>query len=510
MSTAATQLAVDRPSGQRGDRGRDWRHLSQLFEKLPPHALEAEMSLLGSILLDPQVVGDVVLIVRSGEDFYKPANGAIYDTMVELYDKHASIDIVQLNQALADREILDSVGGLNYLVELADAVPSAANATHYARLVREKAMVRRLIEAAGDILYEAYHSPDQAQAILDQAEQRIFNIAQHSQHTQIESLHELIKQTISLLEASEGKQLTGLPTGFVELDELTGGLQRGEMIVIAARPSMGKTALALNIAEQMATHGLGVGIFSMEMSKQQVVQRILCARSGIDSQRLRRHMLRPDDIRALMAACDDLLHAPIFVEDTPGLSSMQLRAKARRMVAQHEIKIIIIDYLQLMALGGRIESRQLEVSEISRAVKAMARELNIPVVCLSQLNRSPEQREGHRPRMSDLRESGSIEQDADVVAMLHREDYYHQGDEAWFDANPDKAGLAELILAKQRNGPTGTLKLSWIADCTRFRDHSSAKPPSGYDDGGSSFYQQRSASIEPIPPRDAGADEPPF
>ncbi|MHC4448316.1 MAG: replicative DNA helicase, partial [Planctomycetota bacterium] len=318
MSTAATQLAVDRPSGQRGDRGRDWRHLSQLFEKLPPHALEAEMSLLGSILLDPQVVGDVVLIVRSGEDFYKPANGAIYDTMVELYDKHASIDIVQLNQALADREILDSVGGLNYLVELADAVPSAANATHYARLVREKAMVRRLIEAAGDILYEAYHSPDQAQAILDQAEQRIFNIAQHSQHTQIESLHELIKQTISLLEASEGKQLTGLPTGFVELDELTGGLQRGEMIVIAARPSMGKTALALNIAEQMATHGLGVGIFSMEMSKQQVVQRILCARSGIDSQRLRRHMLRPDDIRALMAACDDLLHAPIFVEDTPG------------------------------------------------------------------------------------------------------------------------------------------------------------------------------------------------
>ena len=468
------------------------------------------MSLLGSILLDPQVVGDVVLVIRSAEDFYKPANGAIYDTMVELYDKHASIDIVQLNQALADREILDSVGGLNYLVELADAVPSAANAAHYARLVREKAMVRQLIEAAGDILYDAYHSPDQAEAILDKAEQRIFDIAQQSQHSQIESLHELIKQTISLLEASEGQQLTGLPTGFVELDELTGGLQRGEMIVIAARPSMGKTALALNIAEQMATQGLSVGIFSMEMSKQQVVQRILCARSGIDSQRLRRHMLRPDDVRALMTACDDLLHAPIYVEDTPGLSSMQLRAKARRMVAQHGIKIIFIDYLQLMGLGGRIESRQLEVSEISRAVKAMARELNIPVVCLSQLNRSPEQREGHRPRMSDLRESGSIEQDADVVVMLHREDYYHQGDEAWFDANPHKVGVAELIIAKQRNGPTGTLKLSWIADCTRFRDHSSARPPSGYDDGGSSFYQRRSPSVEPIPPRDAGADEPPF
>ncbi len=381
MSAVTTQPAVEAVSGPPGrGRGRDWRNLSQLFEKLPPHAIEAEMSLLGSMLLEPQMLGDVMFIIKGGEDFYKPANGAIYDAMVELYDKHASIDIVQLNQSLADRATLDAVGGVNYLVELADAVPSAANAAHYARLVREKAMVRRLIEAAGDILYDAYHSPDQAQSILDQAEQRIFQIAQGSQESAIESLPELIKQTMAMLEANEGKQLTGLPTGFAELDDLTAGFQRGEMIVIAARPSMGKTALALNIAEHMAMQGFGVGLFSLETSKQQVVQRMLCARSGIDSQRLRRNMLRPEDYRALMGACDDLLQAPVYVEDSPGLSLLQMRAKARRMVAQHDIKAIFIDYLQLMASGGRVESRQLEVSNISRGIKAMARELNVPLV----------------------------------------------------------------------------------------------------------------------------------
>ena len=480
MSAVTTQPAVEAVSGPPGrGRGRDWRNLSQLFEKLPPHAIEAEMSLLGSMLLEPQMLGDVMFIIKGGEDFYKPANGAIYDAMVELYDKHASIDIVQLNQSLADRAILDAVGGVNYLVELADAVPSAANAAHYARLVREKAMVRRLIEAAGDILYEAYHSPDQAQSILDHAEQRIFEIAQGSQESAIESLAELIKQTMAILEANEGKQLTGLPTGFAELDDLTAGFQRGEMIVIAARPSMGKTALALNIAEHMAMHGFGVGLFSLETSKQQVVQRMLCARSGIDSRKMRRNMLGPEEYRALMGACDDLLGAPIYVEDSPGLSLLQMRAKSRRMVAQHDIKVIFIDYLQLMASGGRVESRQLEVSNISRGIKAMARELNVPVVCLSQLNRSPEQREGHRPRISDLRESGSIEQDADVVAMLHREDYYHQGDDDWADTNQEKVGVGELIIAKQRNGPTGVVHLSWIASSTRFREYSPATPPAG-------------------------------
>lgn len=468
---------------------RNWRHLATLFEQLPPHAIEAEMSLLGSILLDPQVVGDAVMIIKSGDDFFKPANGAIYDAMVQLYDRHAALDIVQLNQMLADRDVLGAVGGVDYLVELANAVPTAAHAAHYARLVREKATIRHLIDAAGDILYEAYHNSDEAQSILERAEQTIFRIAEQTEQSQIENLHDLIKQTMAILEANEGKQMTGIATGFAELDEITSGLQRGEMVILAARPSMGKTALALNLAEQMAMRGQPVGIFSLEMGKQQLVQRLLAARSGIDSQRLRRNMLRADDYRALMGACDELLDAPIYIDDTPGLSLMQLRAKARRMAQRNDIACIVIDYLQLMSSGRRVESRQLEVSEISRGVKAMARELNVPVICLSQLNRAAEQREGHRPRMSDLRESGSIEQDADVVAMLHREEYYHQSDPNWADENPEKCGLAELIIAKQRNGPTGTVKLTWLQNSTRFRDYSPAQPPGDWRD-----EQQRSAA----------------
>ena len=459
---------------------RDWRHLATLFESLPPHAIEAEMSLLGSILIDPQVLGDVIFVVKRGDDFFKPANGAIFDAMVELYDRHSSLDIVQLNQLLIDRNVLDAVGGLDYLVQLANAVPSASNGPHYARLVREKALVRHLITAAGDILYDAYHSPDASQEILDRAEKLIFDIAERSETIEAEALHNLIKQTMERIEANLGQELTGLPTGFRELDSMTTGLQSGEMVILAARPSMGKTALALNIAENMAMTGHGVGIFSMEMSKQQLVQRLLCARSGIDSQRLRRNMLKDQEFRALMSACDELQDKPILIDDTPGLSMLQLRAKARRMAAKHSIKAVIIDYMQLMSSGGRVESRQVEVSEISRGVKAMARELQMPVICLSQLNRAAESREGHRPRMSDLRESGSIEQDADVIMLLHREDYYHKDDPEWVDNNPDKMGVAELILTKQRNGPTGTIVLSWIAQSTRFRDHATGHPPAGW------------------------------
>lgn len=489
-------------SGRPGSRGpadngaRDWRHLAKLFESLPPHAIEAEMSLLGSILIEPQVLGDVIFTVRKGDEFFKPANGAIFDAMVELYDRYSSLDIVMLNQLLVDRNALDAVGGVTYLVELASSVPSAANAQHYARQVHEKAMVRQLITAAGDILYDAYHSPDAAQGILDRAESLIFHIAQQSEQTKIEALHDLIRETMARMEANEGKQITGLQTGFAKLDELTSGLQTGEMIIVAARPSMGKTALALNMAEHMAMRGDAVGVFSLEMSKQQLVQRLLCARSGIDSQRLRRAMLRDQEYRELMKACDELMAAPIYIDDTAGLTLLQLRAKARRMRAKHQVKAIFIDYLQLMSCGWRAESRQIEVSEISRGVKAMARELQVPVVCLSQLNRSPEAREGHRPRMSDLRESGSIEQDADVIAMLHREDYYHQGDQNWAEDNPDKIGVTELIITKQRNGPTGVVNLSWIASCTRFRDH---HPDFGAP--GSGGYSPPSYEPEPSAPR---------
>jgi len=484
IQTTAAEPSAGRaaPRVDQGRRG-DWRHLSTLFEQLPPHSIEAEMSLLGAMLIDPQVVGDVVLVVHSGDDFFKPANGAVYDAMIELYDRHAALDIVLLNQLLTDRGTLESVGGLNYLVELANAVPSAANALHYARDVREKAAIRRLIDAAGDILYDAYHSPEDAQVILEQAEQAIFRIAQQSEQTHAASLQALVDEAMRMIEANDGRLITGVSTGFAELDGLTEGLQRGEMIIIAARPSMGKTALALNMAEQMALHRphpSPVGIFSLEMSRQQLVQRLLAAKSGVNSQKIRRSMLNPDDYHRLHIACDALLDATILIDDTPGLTPLQLRAKARRLAAKHEIKAIFIDYLQLMSVGGRVESRQVEISEISRSIKAMARELNVPVVCLSQLNRAPEQREGHRPRMSDLRESGSLEQDADVVMMLHREDYYHQGEEEWAAQNPDKAGVAELIITKQRNGPTGNIKLSWVSEITRFRDYSSAAPPGEY------------------------------
>ncbi len=438
------------------------------------------MSLLGSMLIDPQIIGDVVLIVRNGEDFFKPANGIIYDTMVELYDRHGALDIVQLNQLLADRDGLSTVGGLDYLVELANAVPSASNAAHYARLVREKSAIRRLIDAAGDILHDAYHSSEESSTILEEAEQRIFRIAQESEQTHAESLQSLVDQTMRMIDANDGKLITGVPSGYHELDEMTHGLQRGEMLILAARPSMGKTAFALNIAEQAAMAGHGVGVFSLEMGKLQLVQRMLSARAGVDSQRIRRSMLGPDDFQRLHVACSEFLEAPIYIDDTPGLTILQMRAKARRMVAKHDLKMFIIDYLQLMSSGRRVESRQVEISEISRGVKAMARELNCPVVCLSQLNRAAEQREGHRPRMSDLRESGSLEQDADVVMMLHREEYYHQADPDWSLNHPDKVGVAELIIAKQRNGPTGLVRLTWASEITRFRDYSPATPPGGY------------------------------
>tara|TARA_Y100000589_G_scaffold329708_1_gene377078 strand:+ start:2569 stop:4059 length:1491 start_codon:yes stop_codon:yes gene_type:complete len=463
-------------SGSSQRREGDMRQLSTLLETLPPHAIEAEMSLLGSILIDPNIIADVIQVVSDVNDFYKPTNGEIYAAMCSLYEEHSSLDIVQLHQQLMDRETLSAVGGLDYLVNMANAVPSAANATHYARLVKEKAVIRQLIEAAGEILCDAYGSPDESRDILENAERKIFRIAQQYETRQASSLQDLITVTMEQIEAREGKTITGVGCGFSELDRMTGGLQRGEMIILAARPSMGKTACALNIAEHVGLQGQGVAVFSLEMSGTQLVQRMLASRSRINGDRLRRNMLEPADFSALMAACDEMQDAPIHIDDTPGLNLVQLRAKARRLKQRHDIGMIVIDYLQLMSSGHRVENRQQEVSEISRGVKAMARELNVPVICLSQLNRAAEHREGHRPRMSDLRESGSIEQDADVILMLHREEYYHP-DEEWKSANPDKLGQAEIIISKQRNGPTGIVNLQWDAATTRFHNYSYSAPP---------------------------------
>jgi replicative DNA helicase len=457
---------------------------SRLAQALPPQALEAEMSLLGALLWDHRVVGDVVTILRDGGDFARPAHQVIYEQIVDLYDRQGSVDVVQLHQRLADRGVLEEVGGLDYVVSLAESVPSAANAVHYAELVREKAIVRELIAAAGEILEDSYQSREPASLLLEQAEQRIFQIAQRRDRAVLSDLKSLLDETMRRLEENEGRTITGAATGFAELDELTSGLQAGEMIIVAARPSMGKTALALNLAENIAVAGHPVAVFSLEMSRQQLVQRLLCSRGQIDGQRFRRNMLRQEDYRRLMVACHELSSAPILIDDTPGLTLLQLRSKARRMKEKQGLAAVFIDYLQLMSSGTRSESRQLEVSEISRGIKAMARELSVPVVCLSQLNRAAEQREGHRPRMSDLRESGSIEQDADVVCMLHREEYYHRSDPEWAEQNPDKIGVAELIVAKQRNGPTGTVELAWDGAATRFCNLSHKRPPPGIDGGG--------------------------
>ena len=472
--------------------------LKELFNRPPPASPEAEMSLLGAMLIDPKATGDVVLMIPTGGWFYDQRHAAIYDAMVQLYGKHQSGDLVQLAEILRDKQILDDVGGLDYLYKLASETISAAHAKYYARIVREKHQLRELIAAAGLTVHEAYHSADLgddgAREVLDRAEGRIFKIAEHSIGMDIAKLPALLQAELDRMMADEGKSITGVSTGFHDLDEMTSGLQRGEMVVVAARPSMGKTALALNLAEQIAFGGsphdargphTPVAVFSMEMSRQQLVQRLICARSGVDSHKMRRNMLNQQEVERVMQACSELTDAPIYIDDTPGLSVMALRAKARRLAAQYGIRCIVIDYLQLMsAPQSAKENRQQEVSAISRGVKALARELNLPVICLAQLNRAAETREGHRPRMGDLRESGSIEQDADTIMLLHREDYYHVGDEAWLGENQDKVGLAELIIAKQRNGPTDTVKLSWDRTTTRFKNYTSSGWGGGYSGHG--------------------------
>ncbi|MEY3021623.1 MAG: replicative helicase [Planctomycetota bacterium] len=453
------------------------RDVAALFGAEPPVALEAEMGLLGAILWDPRVVGEVMTVLKSGDEFSSPRHGRIFDAVLALFNQHGTIDLVLLNQLLSDRGLVEAVGGTDYLVQLAEGVPSAANAVHWARVVREKATVRELISAAGEILEEAHAARVPAQSVLESAEQKIFRIAQKREGGTVSTAKQLVDETMKLIDESEGRGFMGVRTGFVDLDEMTNGLQRGEMIILAARPSMGKTAFSLNLLEQVAQLGVPSAMFSLEMGKQQLVQRMLCAKGQIDSQKMRRHMLGADDYRRLMAACGEISSLPIYIDDTPGLSLLAMRSKARRLKEQQQIGFIAIDYLQLMSSGTRVESRQIEVSEISRGIKAMARELDVPVLCLSQLNRAAEQREGHRPRMSDLRESGSIEQDADVVMMLHREEYYHKSDPNWADENPDKVGTAELIIAKQRNGPTGTVHFVWDGNTTRFKSQSYASPP---------------------------------
>ncbi len=439
-----------------------------------PQSLEAEMGLLGSMMLDREVIGSVLQIIRPDESdrFSRDDHRRLYKVLVELYDQNKPIDLIVVRDELERRGLLEDVGGVDYLVQLAESVPSAANAEHYAGIVRDKALLRDLIGCCADVTNLAYSQGEDARTILDRAEEKLFLVTEQRVTQHVAPIREFLEETFRLIESREGHYYTGLPTGFVELDDLLSGLQKGELIIVAARPSMGKTAFGLTIAEHLAAdERKPVAFFSMEMSRQQIAQRLLCSRGRVDSHRLRRGMLTEPEIQHLQNVVNDLLDIPLFVDDTPGMTVLELRAKARRLRRQHEIAAVFVDYLQLMYTPGA-ENRQQEIATISRGLKALARELNIPVVAMAQLNRSPEGREGHRPRMSDLRESGAIEQDADVVLLLHREEYYKPHDD-----NPEIKGIAEVIIAKQRNGPIGDVKLHFERQLTRFTNLSLAPEP---------------------------------
>jgi len=457
-----------------------------------PESLEAEAAVLGSMLLDPECIGLVVQKIRT-EAFYRLEHQMMFDAIVGLWEnKGENFDLVLLRDELKKRNQLEEIGGPQYLERVANAVPSSANVEHYLQIVKEKQMLRELIVAAGEVMTDAFETAGDVGDKLDKAEQRIFNVTQKKITGSAIVIKDLLTQAFEAIDKREGHHVTGLATGFAELDDLTCGLQNGEMIIIAGRPSMGKTSFAMNIAEHIgADNDMPVAIFSLEMSKQQLVERLLCSRARVDSQLVRKGLHSDTWYQKLVQTASELSEKPIFVDDTPGITPLELRGKARRLRAQHGIRCVILDYLQLMSLGTRVESRQQEVSQMSRYLKALAGELEIPVVVLSQLNRAPEIRGGdHRPRMSDLRESGSIEQDADVVMLLHREDYYKKQENAGKENRDDDAGMmrsnhlgdqedntAEIIIAKQRNGPTGMVKLTFNSQFTRFDNLSMVQEP---------------------------------
>ena len=436
-----------------------------------PESLEAEAAVLGSMMLDPQCISQVVP-VQLAEAFYRVENQMVFEAMIGLYEKKAEgLDMVLLRDELKKRGQLDEVGGVEYIKKLADSVPSSANVMYYANIVKEKQLLRQLIKAGSEIVNSAFEDTGEPGEKLDEAEQKIFAVTQKKITGAAVPLQNILLQALEGIELRKDSHVTGLPTGYQALDELTCGLQNGEMIIVAGRPSMGKTSFALNIAEHIgADNNIPVAVFSMEMSKQQLAERMLCSRGHIDAQKVRKGVWSAQEYEQLVQTSSEMSEKPIYIDDSASLTPLELRAKARRLKSQYDIKCLIVDYLQLMSSGSssrRVESRQQEISLMSRYIKALARELDIPVVVLSQLNRAPEGREGHRPRMSDLRESGSIEQDADVVMLLHREDYYERGKAGYSDTNE-----AELIIAKQRNGPTGLVKLMFFEEYTRFETRS--------------------------------------
>ena len=436
-----------------------------------PFSEDGEKGVLSSLLISPREVADLCVLQLRSDAFYIPAHQIIYSLILEFHDKSKPIDFIPLKQALTDRNQIEEIGGPEYLSDLWSFVPTPANAGFYIDIVREKYVLRRLIAACTKLTTQCYEQEGEMAQLLDEAEKEIFAITGEHVKTEIVPTKTLVMEAIEQIEKlyENRGSVTGLSTGFVELDRMTSGLHAAEMIVIAARPAMGKTAFAMNIAEHVSMDiGKAVAVFSLEMSSQQLVQRILCSRAKVDLQRVRNGFLSERDFPNLTAAASQVAAAKMFIDDTPGLTITELRAKARRLKSQNDIQLIVIDYLQLLRSMSRRaqDNRQLEISEISAGIKALAKELALPIIVIAQLNRQPDARakEGGRPRLSDLRESGSIEQDADLVGLLVRPEYYETDDEA----KQERAGEAELIIAKQRNGPTGDVPLTFLKQYTRF------------------------------------------
>ncbi len=439
-----------------------------VFDREPPYSIQAEVSVLGGILIDPESIPRVVETVNDSM-FHRESHRRLFRAMVRLFEQDTVVDVVTLGDHLQKTDELESVGGLEYIADLLDAVPTAANIEYHARIVREKAVLRRLVEASSQIIRDAYEQGDRSiEEVVDLAEQRIFQVAESHDRSGFVWIKEILWPTfehIEKLQESSGG-LTGVATGFPSLDRMTTGFQKGDLTIVAARPAMGKTSWVLNVAQNAAIdHEVPVAIFSLEMSKEQLVQRLLCAEGRVDAQKLRSGRLSAAEYQRLAASAGKLNTAPIWIDDQPGSTVLEMRAKARRLKSESELGLLVVDYLQLMAGHRTSENRQQEVSEISRGLKALARELEVPVIALSQLSRGPEQRTDHRPQLSDLRDSGSIEQDADLVMFLYRPEYYHGPTDR--DGN-SLEGRAELIIGKQRNGPTGMVPLYFHKAYTRF------------------------------------------
>ena len=433
-------------------------------ERTLPHNLEAERSVLGAILVHNDAFNLAAQVIDS-RDFYRDAHRRIFDKMVALNERNHAIDFVTLKEELARGGDLDEVGGPAYVASLADGVPRATNVEYYARIVKEKSTLRNLIFAANKILTNAYEADQEPDLILDDAESAIFAVADDRLKAGFVPMRDLVKDNFPKIEQlfEQKRLITGVPTGFVDLDEMTRGLQSGDLIIVAARPSMGKTSLVLNMAQHVGMQpGHSVGFFSLEMSKESLFLRLLTSEAQIDSHRLMSGAIGQKDYGRISHALETLSAMKLFIDDTASIGVLEMRAKARRLKAEHGLSLLVVDYIQLMSGRGRFENRTLELGAISRSLKGLAKEINVPVVVLSQLSRAPESRSDHRPQLSDLRESGALEQDADLVVLIYRDDVYNK------DPNSPDAGTAELIVAKQRNGPTGTVRLAFLREQTRF------------------------------------------